>query len=173
MKSVVPVLITAALCVFGFLAWRANTHQQEIIRQQQQQIDTLRTALDDKSKQDMLALQEKCANQAEKMFRQLGFKFSSNSLGSDTLQSHFNTRLNRCFMTVESTAYQNGQMSTNRFLLDAYEQREYGSYFWVSDSVKKYWEVQPVSCKEMPLSADEHVCHSDDEYKAIVKRYME
>ena len=76
-------------------------------------------------------------------------------------------------MTIEENRYDSDRVFTSRFLLDAYEQREYGEYIWMSDKVKKYWEVQPIVCKEIPLAGDDQVCHSDDEYKAIVKRYME
>jgi hypothetical protein len=177
MKIALAVLVVAILA----LVWRLNsitaalTQQQQTLSQQQQQIQTLTTALADKSKQEGLALQEKCAVQAEKVFRDLGYKFnnSSQSLDSNILQSHFNPRLNKCFMTLEANAYTSGQLGQQRFLLDAYEQREYGEYFWVSDKVKKYWEVKPVMCKEIPVAGDEQFCHSEDEYKAIVKRYME
>jgi hypothetical protein len=75
-------------------------------------------------------------------------------------------------MTIEATAYDSRQI-TNRFLLDAYEQREYAEYTWMSDNVKKYWEVRPMACKEIPASGPEQVCDSDEGYRAIVRRYME
>ena len=76
-------------------------------------------------------------------------------------------------MTIGATSYKSGQMVTSRFLLDAFEQREYGEYMWLSDKGKKFWDVKPAMCKEVPLVGDEQFCHSDDEYKAIVKRDME
>jgi hypothetical protein len=175
MRIALAVLLVAVLA----LAWRLNSTSgtlgrlQETISQQQQQIQTLTTALADRSKQEGLALQEKCAAQAEKVFLAFGYKFASKNLDADILQSHFNSRLNKCFMTVDANSYQKGQQFSNRVLLDAYEQREYAEYTWMSDKVKKYWEVKPFACKEIPLMGDEQFCNSDDEYKAIVRRYME
>ncbi len=70
-------------------------------------------------------MQEKCAAQADKVFRELGYKLSgSRDNISEVLQSHFNPQLNKCFMTIETMARDGSQ---NRFLLDAFEQREYGN----------------------------------------------
>jgi hypothetical protein len=105
------------------------------------------------------------------VFRELGYKLNgSKDNVAEVLQSHFNPSLNKCFMTIETMARDGSQ---NRFLLDAFEQREYAEYFWMVDKVKKYWENPPKVCKELPSSGDERLCQSDDEYKAVVKRYME
>jgi len=114
-------------------------------------------------------LQEKCATQADKVFRQLGYQLNGTN-STDVLQSHFNPERNKCFMTIETLAHDGTQ---TRYLLDAFEQREYAEYFWMVDAVKKYWDNPPKICKEIPIAGDETPCHSDDEYKVIVKRYME
>jgi hypothetical protein len=171
MKFIVAVLCVALLAI----AWRLNSlnavvgRQQQALSQQQQQIATLSDAKS--SKQDAFAMQEKCAAQADKVFRELGYKLSGSKDNiSEVLQSHFNPQLNKCFMTIETMARDGTQ---NRFLLDAFEQREYAEYFWMVDKVKKYWENPPKMCKEIPLSGDERLCQSDSDYKTIVKRYME
>src|SRR6516165_7260725 len=150
-------LIAGLLCVLltgvVFLAWRLNSTNAALALVQQQ-AQTQLAALADKSKQDALALQEKCAAQAEKVFGQLGYKsnLTSENLDNNSLQSHFIQKFNKCFMTIEENRYDSDRVFTSRFLLDAYEQREYGEYIWMSDKVKKYWEVQPIVCKEIPLA---------------------
>jgi len=171
MKIIAAVLFVALLA----MAWRLNSlnatvsRQQQTLTQQQQQIVMLTEAKS--SKQDDFAMQEKCSAQADKVFRELGYKQTgSRDNISEVLQSHFNPRLGKCFMTIETFGR---DLSQNRFLLDAFEQREYAEYFWTVDKVKKYWENPPKMCKEIPSSGDERPCHSDDDYKTIVKRYME
>jgi hypothetical protein len=171
MKSIAAVLFVALLA----MAWRLNwlnasvgQQQQTLIRLQQQLAGLTDAKL---SKQDAFAMQEKCAAQADKVFRELGYKLNGSTDNvSETLQSHFNPQLNKCFMAIETMA-RNGSQS--RFVLDAFEQREYAEYFWMVDKVKKYWENPPKVCKEIPSSGDERLCHSDDDYKAIRKRYLE
>lgn len=171
MKIIVAVLFVALLA----MAWRLNSlnatvgQQQKNLTQQQQQIATLTEA--ESSKKDAFAMQEKCATQADKVFRGLGYKLTgSRENYSEVLQSHFNPHLNKCFMTIETM---DREGTRSRLLLDAFEQREYAEYFWMVDKVKKFWENPPKICMEVPLSGDERLCHSDDEYKTIVKRYME
>jgi hypothetical protein len=133
--------------------------QQQTISQQQQQIALLTAAKT--SRQEAFATQEKCTAQAEKVFRELGYKLNgSTSNVSEVLKSHFNPSRNKCFMTIETMSRDGTQA---RYLLDAFEQREYAEYFWMVDAVKKYWDNPPKVCKEMPTSGDEQACHSDDE----------
>ena len=171
MKIISVLLLVVLLAA----VWRLTSlsaiinRQQQTIAQQQQQLASLAAAK--ASRQEAFAMQEKCAAEADKVFRELGYKLNgSTDSVTDVLQSHFNPERNKCFMTIETLNHDGTQ---TRFLLDAFEQREYAEYFWMVDSVKKYWENPPKICKEIPLSGDEQVCHSDDEYKAIVKRYME
>lgn len=171
MRIIAGVLFIALLAV----AWRLNSlnatvgRQQQALTQQQEKLATLTEAKS--SKQDAFAMQEKCAAQADKVFRELGYKATgSRENVSEALQSHFNPQLNKCFMTIETVA---SDLSQSRFLLDAFEQRKYAEYFWFIVNGKKYSEIPPVTCKEIPSSGDERPCQSDNEYKTIVKRYME
>jgi hypothetical protein len=164
MKITVAVLATVLLA----FAWRLNS-LSVVVGRQQEQIATLSVVKP--SKPDAFAMQEKCAAQADKVFRELGYRQTgSRDNVSEVLQSHFNPSLNKCFMTVETMARDGSQ---SRFLLDAFEQREYAEYFWMIVKGKKYWENPPQMCKEIPSSGDERLCQSDTEYKTIVKRYME
>jgi len=104
MKVIVVLLLVVLLAT----VWRLNSFSAVVARQQQtiaqqQQIAALTAAKT--SRQEAFAMQEKCAAQAEKVFRDLGYKLngSTNSV-SDVLQSHFNPERNKCFMTIETMA---------------------------------------------------------------------
>lgn len=141
-------------------------------RQQRGRIAELASKLRDKTDRENLEFQQKCALQAEKIFHQLGWKLNDPGGTFASYQSHYHQKLGKCFMTVNSTTT-GPRGPTSRYLFDAYEQRGYAEYMWISDAVKKYWEVPPVICKLTPSSVDESLCKSEEEYKAFVARYME
>jgi len=162
------------LVVVGVLAWRLTTEvaHNGLMRGE---LDQLTGQLADKSKLESLQLQEKCAEQAKKVFHSLGYKDTQQNLNTDVYQSHYNTKLGKCFMAVESTNMTTspGTQFTNRILLDAFEQREYAEYTWMSRKDKKYWEVPPTVCKLIESSTSEQICKSEDDYKAFVAKYVE
>ncbi len=125
MKVAIGILLATVLV----LVWRLNA-LITTSRQQQNQIQELTSKLVDRGTRDALELQEKCALQAEKVFRQLGYKGAQQNGNVDSYQSHYNAKLNKCFMTVESTDIRTtpGTMLITKFLLDAYEQRIYAEY---------------------------------------------
>lgn len=162
------------LVVVGVLAWRL-TIEVANNGQLRQELEQLTGQLADKSKLENLQLQEKCAEQAKKVFHALGYKDVQQGLNTDAYQSHYNTKLGKCFMAVESTNMTTtpGTLFINRVLLDAFEQREYAEYTWMSRNDKKYWEVPPTICKLIESSTSEQICKSEDEYKAFVAKYVE
>jgi len=128
MKIAIVVLAVITLVLGWFLRSQTAT-----VRQQQEQIQKLASQVADQSKQDGIELQEKCANQADKNLRTFGSsrlilsfdagqKANTNSGNLDSFQSHYNARLNKCFMTIDSTdTHTNpGMMFINKHLLDAY-----------------------------------------------------
>ncbi|MEW9580595.1 hypothetical protein [Paraburkholderia sp. DGU8] len=191
MKAVVAgVLLIAAVLAWRLIAEVANNGQlrgqvkqlnaqlaDEVANngQLRGQVKQLNAQLADKSGLESLQLQERCAEQAKKVFHALGYKEVQQNLNSDSYQSHYNTRLGKCFMAIESDNRTTipGKEFINRVLLDAFEQREYAEYTWMSSENKKYWEVPPMNCKLMEPSTSEQICKSEDEYKAFVAKYVE
>ena len=170
MRAAIGILIIA----IGALAWLL-TSELAANNQQRKQLEQLTTQLAGKSKLENLQLQEKCTEQAEKVFRALGYQGNQQNGNGDVYQSHYNQKLGKCFMAIESTnvTTRPGTMFSNKILLDAYERREYAEYTWISQKDKKYWDVPPTICKLITSSASEQTCKSDDEYKAFVANYME
>ena len=163
MKAVVAGL----LVVVGVLAWCLTS---EVANNGQ-----LRGQLVDKSKLESLQMQGKCAEQAKKVFHALGYKDAQQNGNADTYQSHYNTKFGKCFLAIESmnVTTNPGTQFINRVLLDAFEQREYAEYTWMSRKDKKFWEVPPTICKLIASSTSEKICKSEDEYKAFVASYIE
>lgn len=160
LKITVGILIAIVL----FLVWRLNV-EIELNRQQQSRVAELTLKISAKTAHENLEMQGKCAQQAGEVFLQLGYKNG----GFDSYQSHYNTKLNKCFMLIDSIQ----GTTVNKSLLDAYEQRSYAMYMWMADKVKKYWEVPPVTCEFTPPSEDKRRCNSEGEYNTFVSRYME
>jgi hypothetical protein len=129
-----------------------------------------------------LDLQEKCARQAETVFRERGYsKGLTRPEGDDSgsndvianFESHYNTALNRCFMLLEIFGVGIGNAGFQiRSLFDPYEGRTYAEFAWGPTESKKYFEVRPY-CRLMSLSNDQSNCHSEAEFNAFITRYME
>jgi hypothetical protein len=120
--------------------------------------------------------QERCASQAEKAFREwerdnktgplAGF---SKPLSSD-YESHFNTKMKKCLILIESTdsVTGTGNTSNSALLMDAFERHVYANYSWVSSQTKKYWEVKPLMCDLIPAAQPKKNCADRDEFDAFV-----
>jgi hypothetical protein len=116
-----------------------------------------------------LDLQATCAAQARKAF----YEWQAESKKSESLpkilelsndyQSHYNTKLKKCFILVESSDVSGNTQTINVYLSDAYERRIYASYLWFSSQTKKYWEVAPMTCELIPSLREKKYCKSREE----------
>jgi hypothetical protein len=162
-------LVMAALAVaFGFSVW-----QLEIVTSENKSLSAKVSKIEQASQaaSNSSAMREKCTAQADRRFQQLGYGENDPNLTA-ILQSHYNLKMSRCFMTIETTKLAVPEI-INRSLMDADEQRLYGEYMWMSSSTKKYWEQPPVLCHLTPATGWESNCKTDDEYKVFVAKYME
>lgn len=66
-----------------------------------------------------------------------------------------------------------GEQVASKLLADAYEQRVYGHYLWISVQGKKFWDVPPVICELIPSITQKTLCSSPDEFDAFAAKYME
>ena len=92
-------------------------------------------------------------------------------MGQD-YQSHYNTKLNRCLVSIEAHDQVGKQSVTSALLMDAFEHRVFAQYGWGSREGKDYWEVPPETCVLSPTPRDKRACSSKDEYDAFVAKYM-
>jgi hypothetical protein len=89
-------------------------------------------------------------------------------------ENHYNETMNKCVIAISDTEPSaGGTFYTSRTVFDAIEGKTYGEYIWQSDKVKKFWEVAPLMCRVTDANGEEHKCKSDDEFKQLLKPYMD
>ena len=123
--------------------------------------------------------QERCARQARRAFQEIDAKdraelkaFGNTRILGDH-QSHYNTKLGKCLILVETTNSVLSQSSTSAYLMDANERRQYAIYVWISHPTKKYWEVPPRACELTPRLSEKKSCASREEFDTFVASYLE
>jgi hypothetical protein len=115
--------------------------------------------------------QEICAKQAKIAFQEYNEEQQRLSgpdyrqMGSD-YQNHYNTKLNKCFIFIQSTVedHVSRRTTTTDILMDAFERSVYASYF-------KNFPL-PDTCLLTPSSRETRDC-SGAEFDAFVAKYME
>jgi hypothetical protein len=167
MRNTAIVLLIVSVGVLSLLLYSQNA----ALREQRRHVQELNAKLDSMSKTASLDLQEKCAKQAREAFRFHGLEKEQMA----DFANHYNQKLNKCFVEVRNTdaKLMPGEIWTFRIISDAFEGKVYAEYHWRTHKGKKYWEVPPVVCKVTLVSGEERICHSSDEFDALVKQYME
>lgn len=61
---------------------------------------------------------------------------------------------------------------TFKFVMDAFENKNFGEYIWHTDEAKKYWEVPPMKCNVVALSGEMQISQSEDEFRKLAAAYM-
>jgi len=158
-RNAAIVLLIISVVVLGLLL----RSQIAALREQRRQVQELNSKLESLSKTTSLDLQGKCAQQARERFTFEGFDKHAMA----NFLSHYNTKLNKCFVQIASTDAKKPTISTYRTVSDAFEGRVLAEY------MKNWKEASPFVCKVTPLSGEERFCHSDEEFDALVKQYME
>jgi hypothetical protein len=145
-----------------------SNYQADVNREQMSEIRNLRAKLADNASRATFDLQEKCAAQAARMFHDWGYD-ANESKTINSYQNHYSQTFRKCFISIDLVGFP----TTNKFLVDLYEQRTYASYTWIADKEKKYWEVPPRMCTLVSPLGNETFCKSQEEYDAFVATYME
>ena len=129
----------------------------------------LSAKLQEVTKTANLDSQAKCANQARTVFKEMGWDKEFLTVYT----SHYDQKLNRCYIQVYNSKADRGSASVYRFVQDAFEGKGYAEYSWINNTGKKYWEVKPVLCKVTLLSGEEKICSSMEEFEELIKVYVE
>src|ERR1700722_3358151 len=114
--------------------------------------------------------QERCAQQARRSFQEIDAqnRIDGKQLGvtrmSGDYQSHYNTKLGKCLMLIETMDMLGAQSTTTAYVQDANERRVYGTYVWMSRQDKKYWEVPPIACELTPSLQEKKPCTSREDF---------
>ena len=118
------------------------------------------------SKEEDYRLQEKCGKRCDEMFKkELGNGITSDESSSmiSSYQSHYNKKMNKCFILVKETSYlkdKKRDVILNKELIDINENKYYGSF-------SKYGGMT----NNCIVSGEE--CKSEEEWDLLVKPYME
>ena len=93
---------------------------------------------------------------------------------SGDYRSHYNPKLNECFVLIERTVETGGgELSTSSQLMDAFERRIFATYSWTSRKGTNYREVPPAGCVLTPTAWGIILCSSKEAFDAFVSKYME
>jgi len=130
-----------------------------------------------------LDLQERCASEARKAFRQLEdenrVKSNQSTLiqkGVSDYQSHYNTKMDRCLMLINRRsvlplAANLSDQQRQSVLVDANERRYYANYIETQLAVETKPKIE--TCELMPGMRWRIVCTTRDEFDAFIATYME
>jgi hypothetical protein len=129
---------------------------------------SLATAQKAKSRPATLAQQKMCSDQARKKFQE---DYPNPSV-STSYTSHYDAKVNVCYIRVHEVGVANGAPSVSDTIYDAFEGREHGSYFWLNDKGKKYWEVAPFECYVKPLGEERISCSTAKEFEELAEKHF-
>ena len=135
----------------------------QIVRQQQDKINKI-------------VAQEKCAQEAKTFFDY--FVTDPQFKQSAELSNHYNRKFDKCFVLIKTYNQVNTagflSVGSNNDLYDAVERKVYGSYSWMSEQNKKYWDVPPLWCDMYPdgNKSNHQTCKSEEEFYKFVDAHM-
>ena len=116
-------------------------------------------------------LQERCGKRASEIFKQDNGNKIANTADGQAMTgytNHYHKKLNKCFVLQTTTSFhykdkeKKKTTSTLINLYDVNENKDYGTFF--KDDV----DQQPFQCYVL-----EAVCHSEAEWDALIKPYMQ
>jgi hypothetical protein len=167
MRDTIILVLIIAVASLGYLMHSQN----RVLSDQQRQIRDLNVKLEAKYKSAGLELQAQCAKQAALVYKDSGWEKASIA----GYENHYNEKLNKCFVAMQNTDVKTsaGRLTTSRFLVDAFEGKTLGTYFWQSAKNTPYGEVPPFECDVTISSGEKKVCHSSDEFEELLKVYMQ
>ncbi len=158
MKSIILLAVIALMV--GLLMWQYKTEYVSLEKNE--------LHVKDASVARQLAVQDQCKDQAQARFRQLGWE----GHGAATFKSHFNAKLDKCFVQIESSKASFDMVWSTVTLSDANSGSNIGSYSWRGATGQKPAEVPPFTCVVTMLSGEHRTCTSDAEFRGLIAAYM-
>jgi len=163
MKAIGGLLVIAvlALAIIAYQQWQNSNAVSARVQALEEKVATRKEGAS-------LVLQAQCADHARKTFKEFGYK-PSDMAG---YESHYSVKYNKCFMITSNTKPTGKEVMTFMNLTDAIEGRDYGTYSWLSQPNKKYWEVKPFMCNVLMPTGERQSCESQDEFENLANTYM-
>jgi hypothetical protein len=161
MKNIVIAVLAFLVAMLGFVLY----FRTSALRQQQQKTQELTAKLDASSGSTNLDLQAACAKQALQQFND----YWTGKKEVD-YTNHYNAKMGKCFMRIQywEDTYSPRDPYFVVQVFDAFEGKQYASY--MGELSKS--ERPPAICSII-LSGEEQYCHTQDEFDADVKSYMQ
>lgn len=123
-----------------------------------------------------LAQQKMCAEQAKKSFKEIYIppRRPAFAVFPASYVDHYDAKANVCYVGILTVESDDGghTITTSTRIFDAFENTNYAMYIWTSDKAKKAWEVEPTWCTVEPPDQKQITCKSQDEFDALVKKYL-
>jgi len=159
----IGVVLIAATAVWQFSV--AATLRTENVQLQQKLIS--------KASVELTTMKQACSDRSQRYFTVLGYSESEAKNGTNTtFRDHYNIRLGRCLMTMDSTSYIKGDEIVQKNLIDTDEKTDFGQYAWTSSIKKRPYDVFLLQCKMSPPAKAETVCHSTEEYDNYINHML-
>ena len=109
-----------------------------------------------------------CTKQAKVVFEEHTAGLTGKDNITNDYQSHYNPKLYRCFIAIETHQRKGHKLFIEALLMDAFERHVYAVYASVSHEAK-----ESTACGLAPPSEEQTHCSSKVEYDAFVAKYME
>jgi hypothetical protein len=120
-------------------------------------------------------LQERCGKRAAQVWEK---DYGANVINTKdgpiiiNYENHYNARLNKCFFLEISVSYEqrnNRTTTTNSWrLYDLNDNKKYGEFMSGLDN-----SPFPFLCEIQTSSGSRYTCHSENEWRVLLKQYME
>lgn len=123
------------------------------------------------TKHALLSEQRMCGAQAKKFYNESDFPSVKHATKNE-FTSHYDADNRICYVRVNVTTFENDTLAVSSYVFDAFENRTFASYTWLSVKGKKYWEVKPMECNVKPINGKKIICESPDEFEDMVDKYF-
>lgn len=163
MKNSAIVLLVVCVGVLGVLLYR----QTAALREQRRQVQELNAKLASVSQATDFDLQAKCAKQASDVWKAGGWDRKKLA----TYSNHYNDKLQKCFMRIDTSTEESGADVTFETVMDAFESKGYAEFIWRVDH--NSGDSKSMRCSAILPTGEAITCTSPEEFDALVKQYME
>jgi hypothetical protein len=162
-KNSAIVLLILSVAALGVLLYL----QTAALREQRRHVQELNAKLDSLSTAAGFDLQAKCAKQALDVWKAGGWDRKKTA----TYSNHYNEKLKKCFMRIDTATEESGADVTFETVMDAFESKGYAEFIWKVDH--KSGDSKSMRCSAILPSGEAITCTSPEEFDAIIKQYME
>lgn len=157
-----------SVVAIGSLAWAVS--EMTSIGKLHDENSRLQASLADKTKMENATLSRECSDKAEQVYKSGGYNTNS---AWDSYVSHYDPKLSKCFIQVQTGNQIGDNFFTMKMLFDAYDGRSYGNYTGHVNLKGEAGNHFVNECHLTPLGQDEVYCKTEGAFDAFTKAYLE